>query len=360
VPIEALSARAFRIPTDGPEADGTLVWDATTAVVVEVSAEGKHGIGYSYTEAAAAGLVNRVLAPLVVGRDPMAVNEAWVAMLRAVRNFGLEGICAAAISAVDAALWDLKAKRLDLPLARLLGPVREKVAVYGSGGFTNYSQARLEAQLAGWVGQGIGAVKIKVGTNPAADPQRAEWARAVIGPRVDLYVDANGALDRPGALALAARFAEQGVVWFEEPVSSDDRQGLRMLRDGAPPGMAIAAGEYGYTPWYFRDMLADQAVDVLQADATRCLGITGFLQAGALCQAFGVPMSAHTAPSLHLHPCCAVPRLRNIEWFFDHVRVEQMLFDGAAQVRDGAIAPDLSRPGLGLELKEADAARWAV
>ena len=112
-------------------------------------------------------------------------------------------------------------------------------------------------------------------------------------------------------------------------MSSDDLDGLRLLRDRAPAGMEIAAGEYGYDPFYFRRMLEAGAVDVLQADATRCGGITGFLKAAAIADASHMPLSAHTAPALHLHVCCAAPRLRHLEWFHDHVRIEQVLFDGA-------------------------------
>src|SRR5207249_4099561 len=122
----------------------------------------------------------------------------------------------------------------------------------------------------------------------------------------------------------------------------------------------IAAGEYGYDLPYFRRMLEAQAVDVLQADATRCAGITGFLRVAALCEAYGIPLSAHTAPALHLHPCCAAAPVCHIEYFHDHARIETMLFDGAVQPVDGALAPDLSRPGLGLELKRPDAERYRL
>src|SRR5205085_10704766 len=129
------------------------------------------------------------------------------------------------------------------------------------------------------------------------------------------FVDANGAYGRKQALAFAAAFAEQNVTWFEEPVSSDDLAGLRLVRDRAPAGMDMAAGEYGYDLYYFRRMLEAGAVDVLQADATRCAGITGFLQLAPLCQARGFALSAHCAPSLHVHPCCAVLPLRHLEYF---------------------------------------------
>ena len=156
-------------------------------------------------------------------------------------------------------------------------------------------------------------------------------------------------------LTLAARFADQKVGWFEEPVSSDDLRGLREIRKRAPAGMDIAAGEYAYTIYYVRAMLEAEAVDVQQADVTRCGGVTAFLQIGALCEAFQIDLSGHCAPALHLHVACAVPRLRHLEWFHDHVRIEHMLFDGAPIPEGGVIRPDFSRPGNGLAFKHQDA-----
>jgi L-alanine-DL-glutamate epimerase-like enolase superfamily enzyme len=273
---------------------------------------------------------------------------------------GRQGIAATAISAVDTALWDLKARLLELPLVKLLGACREEVPVYGSGGFTSYPPERLEAQLAGWVEEGIRAVKMKVGTEPSQDRERVRVARGAIGPETELFVDANGAYDRKQAIGFAETFAGLGASWFEEPASSDDLEGLRLIRDRAPAGMDITAGEYGYDLVYFRRMLEAGAVDVLQPDATRCAGITGFLQAAALCQAHGVPLSAHTAPAIHVHPCCAAPGVRHLEWFHDHVRIEAMLFEGAPRPVNGVLRPDTSRPGLGLELKASEAARFAL
>ncbi|MGH9393220.1 MAG: enolase C-terminal domain-like protein, partial [Terriglobales bacterium] len=117
---------------------------------------------------------------------------------------------------------------------------------------------------------------------------------------------------------------------------------------------------YGYDLGYFRRMLAAEAVDVQQADATRCAGISEFLRVGALCDAHQLPMSAHTAPALHLHPCCGLLRLRNIEYFHDHVRFENLIFEGAPPPRAGRLHPDLSRPGFGLELKSRQASRYAA
>ena len=356
-----VQARAYTIPTDLPEADGTASWDKTTLVVVSLAGGGARGIGYTYAAPAVASIVAGTLARVVEGGDAMDPPRAWSAMQAAVRNLGRAGICATAISAVDTALWDLKAKLLGLPLAALLGRYRDQVEIYGSGGFTTYNDGQLAEQLAGWVDRdGCRAVKMKVGTHPERDPGRVAAAKVAIGGAT-LFVDANGAYTAKQAVALASVFAAgQDVRWFEEPVSSDDLDGLRLVRERVPAPMEVAAGEYGYTPQYFRRMLAAGAVDVQQADATRCGGVTGFLHAGALCEAFGIDLSAHCAPALHRHLGCAVPRFRNLEWFHDHVRIERMLFDGAPVPHDGRIAPDPERPGLGLIFKQADAERFAV
>ncbi|WP_437312097.1 enolase C-terminal domain-like protein [Sorangium sp. So ce388] len=359
VPIERIEAAAYTIPTDRPESDGTLEWRETTLVVVHASAGGERGLGYTYADAATARVVADRLAGVVRGRDAMAVPGAWAAMARSIRNLGRPGIAQTAIAAVDAALWDLKARLLAVPLAVLLGMARDRAPIYGSGGFTSYTEAELAEQLGGWVAEGIPRVKMKVGRDPAADLARVRAARRAVGPDAALFVDANGAYARKQALAFAERFAGEGVRWFEEPVTSDDLDGLRLLRDRAPAGMDVAAGEYGYDLSYFRRMLDAGAVDVLQADASRC-GVTGFLAAAALCEARSLDLSGHCAPSLHLHPACAVQRLAHLEFFHDHVRIERMLFDGAAAPAGGALAPDLSRPGMGLELRRADAERFAV
>jgi L-alanine-DL-glutamate epimerase-like enolase superfamily enzyme len=329
-------------------------------VVAEVSAGGERALGYTYADASAAQLIDRRLRPVIEGADAMAVAAAWDAMVATVRNVGRPGIAASAISAVDAALWDLKARLLELPLARLLGAVRGAVPVYGSGGFASYSTDELAEQLGGWIEAGIARVKMKVGRNAEDDVERVRAAREAIGPDAELFVDANGAYERKQALAFAEAFARERVSWFEEPVSSDDLEGLRLLRDRAPAGLEISAGEYGYDLWYFRRMLEASAVDVLQADATRCLGITGFVRAAALAEAHQVPLSAHTAPALHVHACCALSIVRHLEWFHDHVRIERLLFDGAPEPVEGLLHPALDRPGLGLELKRADAERHAV
>jgi L-alanine-DL-glutamate epimerase-like enolase superfamily enzyme len=282
-------------------------------------------------------------------------------MVTETRNLGRPGIVSMAISAVDVALWDLKARLVGVPLCTLLGAVRDRVPIYGSGGFTSYTIERLQEQLGGWVKLGIPRVKMKIGSSPEADPERVRAAREAIGPNAELFVDANGAYSRKQALALATRFHQDAdVAWFEEPVSSDDLEGLRLVRDRAPAGMDIAAGEYGYDASYFSRMLAAEAVDVLQADVTRCGGITELLRVDGLCRSHGLPLSLHCGPSIHLHPGLALEQLVHLEYFHDHVRIEQLLFDGVARPRDGALFADLERPGIGLELKAEEAERYAA
>ncbi|HKN59403.1 MAG TPA: enolase C-terminal domain-like protein [Gemmatimonadaceae bacterium] len=357
-PITAVESAAYTIPTDKPESDGTFEWSSTTIIIAEVTASGMTGIGYTYSSPATAVVIREHLASVLTSCDAMTISTGWDRMVHAVRNIGRPGIAAAAISAVDNAMWDLKSKLLDLPLIGLLRAVRTDVPVYGSGGFTSYSVAELRAQLRGWVEEGISRVKMKVGRDPTADVARVREARAAIGDQAELFVDANAAYDVDLAAAQARIFAESGVSWFEEPVSSDDLVGLRSLRARIPAGMEIAAGEYGYDLGYFRRMLDAESVDVLQADASRCCGISEFLRVGTLCESRGIPLSAHTAPALHLHPSCAMPSLRHIEYFHDHVRIERLFFDGVVAPRDGSLAPDMTRPGLGLALKLGDIERF--
>jgi L-alanine-DL-glutamate epimerase-like enolase superfamily enzyme len=355
--VSGVRATAYRIPTDAPESDGTFSWDATTIVVAEVEGGGERGVGYTYGDASVASLIEGALAGTVCGIDVLDTGAAHAAAAAALRNIGRTGPGAMALSALDVALHDLKARVLGVPLARLLGAVRDAVAIYGSGGFTSYDDARLAEQLGGWARQGIPRVKLKVGRDPARDLHRVDVARAAVGDGVGLMVDANGAYDRKAALFWAQRFAEHGVIWLEEPVSSDDVAGMALVRDHGPAGVDIAAGEY---VWRETDALAlIGAVDVLQVDVTRCGGVTTALTIDALARSRGMPTSIHCAPALAAHVGAAMATLRHVEYFHDHVRIERMLFDGVPEVGPGGVlAPAPDRPGLGLELRDADAELW--
>ncbi len=361
--IESLDVSAYTVPTDAPEADGTATWDSTTLVVVEPVAAGVRGLGWSYTGAAAADVVSGALAQEVLGRPALDVPGAAMAMARAVRNLGRSGLVATAISAVDIALWDLKAKLLELPLCRLLGQAHEQVAVYGSGGFTTYDGKQTRDQLSHWVHeQGIPRVKIKIGEARGSaeyrDVSRIALAREVIGSAAELYVDANGGYSRGQAVRMASRFAPYDVSWFEEPVSSDDLRGLASIRGEVLPD--VAAGEYGYDLGYFERMCGAQAVDCLQVDLTRCGGVTEWLRAAAVAAGHHLQVSAHCAPNLHAHVAAAVPNIRHLEWFHDHVRIESMLFTGALDPAGGTVTPNQGRSGLGLALRPVAAEQYRV
>ena len=362
--VERVEVAAYEIATDGPdgkEADGTLEWSSTTIVVVHVTAGGETGLGFTYGPQACATVIEQTLAATVLGRDAFAVRECWQTMSSGLRNAGRPGVGAMAVAAVDVALWDLKAHLLDIALVDLLDRAHDAVPIYGSGGFCNYPLDRLRAQLGGWVEQGIPRVKLKVGRHPEEDAKRLDAVREAVGDDTEVFVDANGALSRKQALAWAYRFHDEwGVTWFEEPVSSADFEGLRLLRDEGPPGLDVAAGEYVYVLRDAVNLVQAQAVDCLQLDVTRCGGITGFLEAAGLGPVFGLDISGHCAPQLSAHVLTACPRLRHLEYFHDHDRIEHMLFDGCLEPAGGALRPDRSRPGLGLELKAADAEQYCV
>ncbi|MEV2215514.1 enolase C-terminal domain-like protein [Streptomyces sp. NPDC050997] len=352
----------YTVPTDGPEADGTLAWDATTVVIAEVSAGRATGTGWTYGPPAVGDLLHRHLGPLVEGRSAWDIPALHDAMCRSVRDAGRPGIAACAISALDIALWDLKARLLELPLARLLGVAREAVPVYGSGGFTTYHDTHLVAQLNGWVhGQQIPRVKIKIGEDwgrsVSRDLARVRAARHVIGEEAELYVDADGAYNRKQAIRVGHALAEHGVGWFEEPVSSDDLTGLRLVRDAVV--CDVTAGEYGYDLPYFARMIGAGAVDCLQIDATRCGGLTEFLRAAALAHAHGLEVSAHCAPHVHAAAAASLPNIRHLEWFHDHVRIEDMFFDGALDPTGGVVRP-VRGVGHGLALRTEDVEEYRV
>lgn len=359
-PLASLRSRSYEVPTDRPESDGTLVWDATTMVVVTVTGhDGVGGTGWTFGHQAAATLIDDKLAPIVLDAGSDDPRHLWPQLVGAVRNLGRQGIAALAISAIDTALWDRMAKQRGLSVAELLGRHHDDVAAYGSGGFCTDGPEQIAEQLGGWARDRFPAVKMKVARHPEQDAERLAAAREAIGDDVTLMVDANGAFPHQQARRWADRYAEWDVAWFEEPVTSDDLRSLSRLRSSVPPGIEISAGEYGWDPWYFDSLLRAEAVDCPQADVTRCGGFTGFLQVAALIEGHHLDLSAHTAPLLSVHAGCATRRFRHLEWFHDHVRIGRRFFDGFPEPVRGRLAtPD--RPGLGVELKEADVEHYAI
>jgi len=349
----------YRFPTPEPEADGTLSWDATVAVTVTLRAGGRTGTGWTYGDPAAAGVVRDKLAGVVTGRSAWDVAAGWTAMHRACRNIGTRGVAMMAISALDIAWWDLKARLLGVSLTALLGRCRDAVPVYGSGGFTTLDDRQLADAVAGWRAAGCASVKIKIGeaggTRIGRDLLRVRRLRELAGDDAELMVDANGGYTVGQAVRVGAALDEAGVTWFEEPVSCDDRAGLDTVR--AAVAADVAAGEYVADLYDARALVG--VVDCLQLDATRCGGYTGWLRAAALAQAHNLEVSGHCAPALHAPVAAAVPNLRHVEWFADHARLEPLLADGVPPVRDGAVwlAADLAGHGLTIA---AGAEEWRV
>lgn len=353
-PIESVTASIYRMPTRAPEADGTLSWTSTTAVVVEVTAAGGGGLGWTYGSGAAAAVIDGLRDDLI-GCDALDIAGAWSRMHRAARNWGTRGLVGQAISAVDIALWDLKARLLDVPLARLFGRVRQTVPVYGSGGFTSLGRAELAEQVDLWTRAGCKAMKIKIaqdwGHRCDRDLARVRRLAHLAGAGVELMVDANGGYTRGQARRIGEQLTQLGVVWFEEPVSSADLDGLAATREAVT--CDVAAGEY------ITDLDEARAlcpiVDCLQLDATRCGGYTGWLRAAAVAQSWHVDVSAHCAPALHAPVATAIPHLRHVEWFYDHMRFERHLVRGGPEVVDGRLQVDDFRVGHGMTLSSSAA-----
>jgi L-alanine-DL-glutamate epimerase-like enolase superfamily enzyme len=366
--VHGIRARAYEIPTDGPEVDGTFAWDRTTLVLVEALAAGHSGIGFTYAPRAAAAVVSELLAPVVVGRDVLGVEESWTAMVRAVRNAGRPGLVGMAVSAVDIALWDLAARLRDVPLTSLWSertepterlPSAPAVEIYGSGGFTSYDDHRLRDQLHGWLELGCSKVKIKIGEDwggrSERDLDRIRVAQQAIGDEATLFVDANGAYTTHQACVVGSFLDMLGVTWFEEPVSSEDLEGLATVRDHVAAD--VAAGEYASD-------LAEcvhlaPAVDCLQVDVTRCGGYTEWLRIAGDPRLADRDLSGHCAPHLTLPVAARTPRLRHLEYFHDHVRIERHLFDGCPDPVAGALVVPTG-PGHGLAFRADVAQEYRV
>jgi L-alanine-DL-glutamate epimerase-like enolase superfamily enzyme len=356
--IDRVTTATYEFPTPEPEADGTLTWSATTAVTVTVHAGGRTGLGWTYSSPAAASVIEHHLTSVIRGHDVFDVTGGWQAMRRACRNLGTKGLVMQAISAVDIAWWDLKARLLDTSLVRLFGRNRNDVPIYGSGGFVTYDDRRLAEQVDWWHSVGAAGMKIKIGEsrggNVARDIARVKRLRELAGQEVALMVDANGGYTVGQARRVGAELDALGVVWFEEPVSSDDVAGLGTVRDALR--CDVTAGEYAADDYDARALAP--VVDCLQLDVTRCGGFTGWLSGAAVAQAHNLQVSGHCAPALHAQVAAAVPNLRHVEWFVDHVRLEPQLVHGCPVTRAGGLHVDPDRPGHGMSLRtDADERR---
>jgi L-alanine-DL-glutamate epimerase-like enolase superfamily enzyme len=307
-------------------------------------------------------VIQRVLKPALVGQDPLCIEKLWDDMFWRVRGFGRKGVAFCAISAVDIALWDLKAKLFGVPLYRLLGPYTDRVPIYGSGGWTSYSEAELVREQTGYVERGIPRVKMKVakdfGHAEAEDVQRLKAVRKAVGDEVEIYVDANNGYYAKQAIGMARHLADYNVKWFEEPVLADDIAGLAAIARAID--IPVATGEHEYTRYGFKELIAQGGADIVQPDVGRVGGVTEWMKVAHLAHAFNLPVAPHAVQLVHLHLACCTPNLKVVECLGTADETDRLWYTEFPEQRDGYWSPYPDRPGLGLELSPEAIRKYAV
>lgn len=323
--------------------------------------EGPEGLGIGVMPGTR-DLIEQVLKPLLIGRDPLHHERLWEEMFWAVRGYGRKGMAFCALSAVDVGLWDLKGKIFDAPLYRLIGPYTDTVPIYGSGGWTHLSEAELVREQVGYVERGIPRVKMKVGKDfgkaEAEDVRRVAAVRKAVGDDVEVYIDANNGYYAKQAITMARRFAPYNVGWFEEPVLADDIAGLAAVARAID--IPVATGEHEYTKYGFKDLIAAGGADIVQPDVGRVGGITEWLKVAHLAHAFNLPVAPHAVAPVHLHLACCTPNLRVVEVLGVEDEVYRRWFIDYPEQKDGLWSPFPDRPGLGLELNPKAVEKYAI
>ncbi|MEX5237666.1 L-talarate/galactarate dehydratase [Kocuria arenosa] len=324
----------------------------------EIATEQGHtGVGFSYSKRAggpAQYAHAKEVAEGLIGEDPNDIAKVYDKLLWAGASVGRSGVATQALAAIDVALWDLKAKRAGLPLAKLLGAHRDSVRTYNtSGGFLNASLEEVRDRATRSLEEGIGGIKIKVGLpDSAEDLRRVAGVREHIGADVPLMVDANQQWDRATALRMGRRLEEFDLVWIEEPLDAYDAEGHAQL--AAALDTPIATGEMLASVAEHVRLIESRACDIIQPDAPRVGGITQFLRLAALADQRGLGLAPHFAMEIHLHLAAAYPR----EPWVEHFDWLDPLFEERLETRDGRmLVPD--RPGLGVTLS-GQARAWTT
>ena len=345
------------IPPPGPGAGGR-----GQLFVHIYTDEGYEGLGICQAAPGTRQVIETALKDVLIGQDPFAIEKLWNDMFWRVRGYGRKGVALCALSGVDIGLWDLKAKALGLPLYRLLGPYAESVPIYGSGGWTNFSQDELVAEMTDYVEQGIKRVKMKVGKDfgrsEREDIQRLAAVRKAVGDDVAIYVDANNGYYAKQAIYMAREFEQFQVGWFEEPVLADDIQGLAEIRRAI--NIPVATGEHEYTKYGFKELIAGGGADIVQPDVSRVGGVTEWMKVAHMAHASNLPVAPHAVQLVHLHLTCATPNLKVVEYMNMALETDRLWYTEFPQQRDGMWAPFPDRPGLGLELDPYAVEKWAV
>lgn len=315
--------------------------------------EGTIGLGYGPGQRSIQAVIHDNLSDLLVGQDPFMIEKLWQDMFWRVRGYGRKGVAFQAIAAVDIALWDLKGKALDQPIYRLLGPAHESVPIYGSGGWTNYAEKELVAEMTGYVERGITRVKMKVGKDfgqsESEDIERLATVREAVGDGVEIYVDANNGYYAKQAIKMSQIFEQFDVAWFEEPVLADDIPGLAQVAQNTT--IPVATGEHEYTKYGFRDLLVAGGADIVQPDVHRVTGITEWMKVAAMADAFNLPVAPHAVSLVHIHCAMATPNLKVVEVLGAEENSHPIWWAEVPPYNDdGTWQPYADRPGLGLEI----------
>ncbi|MDE2638183.1 MAG: mandelate racemase/muconate lactonizing enzyme family protein [Chloroflexota bacterium] len=314
--------------------------------------EGLEGLGVADGGRAAQALVTDSLKPLLIGQDPLYTEKLWDDMFWRLRGVGRKGLAFSAISAVDTALWDLKAKTFNAPLYKLLGAYTDTVPIYGSGGWTHFSVDELVAEQVAYVERGMKSIKMKVGKDfgksEREDIERLAAVRAAVGDDIEILIDANNGYYAKQAIRMAREFEPYRVGWFEEPVLADDIEGLAAIARAID--IPVATGEHEYTKYGFRELIARGGADIVQPDIGRVGGVTEWMKVAQLAQAFNLPVAPHAFQLVHLHVACATPNLRIVEYLGVSEEFDKLVYKEFPQPVNGMWSPYPDKPGLGLEL----------
>ena len=319
--------------------------------------QGHSGIGFSYSKRAggpAQYAHAKEVAEGIIGEDPNDIGKIYTKLLWAGASVGRSGVATQALAAIDIALYDLKAKRAGLPLAKLLGSYRDSVQTYNtSGGFLNASLEEVKARATQSLDEGIGGIKIKVGLpDSKEDLRRVAGIREHIGWDVPLMVDANQQWDRATALRMGRQLEEFNLVWIEEPLDAYDFEGHAHLANVLDT--PIATGEMLASVAEHKGLINANGCDIIQPDAPRVGGITQFLRLAALADERGLGLAPHFAMEIHLHLAAAYPR----EPWVEHFDWLDPLFNERLETKNGRmLVPD--RPGLGVTLSD-QARAWTT
>jgi L-alanine-DL-glutamate epimerase-like enolase superfamily enzyme len=319
--------------------------------------QGHSGIGFSYSKRAggpAQYAHAKEVAEGIIGEDPNDIGRIYTKLLWAGASVGRSGVATQALAAIDIALYDLKAKRAGLPLAKLLGSYRDSVQTYNtSGGFLNATLDEVKARATQSVEEGIGGIKIKVGLpDSKEDLRRVAGIREHIGWDVPLMVDANQQWDRATALRMGRQLEEFNLIWIEEPLDAYDFEGHAHLAHVLDT--PIATGEMLASVAEHKGLINANSCDIIQPDAPRVGGITQFLRLAALADERGLGLAPHFAMEIHLHLAAAYPR----EPWVEHFDWLDPLFEERLETKNGRmIVPD--RPGLGVTLS-GQARAWTT